>query len=357
MTTAQGDPTAPLLVLNPRASRLRDPASRAAHRRGGDARRPRAHRARPTRRRRHAGRRGRGARSADRRAAGRRDRWRWDGPPHRRHPDGSVDPDGDRPGRDRERPRRTALGSAVSGPRSRPSGRACPGRSTSGWPSGAGRARLGRTVRACSWWPPVWGSTHGSWMPPTRSGSNGCGSGRTSARCSARSPDWRRPTSPIMADGDRFERHGHLVLVANAGQIIPGRLGPREPIDPGDGRLDLLVVGGGGMASGLRSAAELLLRTGDLDGTAVRREGPRGPDRERAAPAGRDRWRRPCPGLARRPHRAGRGDAARRPGASAHLTDQLANAPVAGRQMCCNPVSRPRAPEEDPWASAPLRGR
>ncbi len=76
----------------------------------------------------------------------------------------------------------------------------------------------------------------------------------------------------ITADGDRFERHGHLVLVANAGQIIPGRVGPREPIDPGDGRLDLLVVGGGGMAGGLRSAAELLLRTGDLDGTAVRRK-------------------------------------------------------------------------------------
>ena len=75
----------------------------------------------------------------------------------------------------------------------------------------------------------------------------------------------------ITADGDRIESYGHLVLVANAGEIIPGLLGPREPIDPGDGRLDLLVVGGRGLAAGLRSTAELLLRTGTLDGTAVRR--------------------------------------------------------------------------------------
>jgi diacylglycerol kinase (ATP) len=75
----------------------------------------------------------------------------------------------------------------------------------------------------------------------------------------------------ITADGDTFERLGHLVLVANTGEIIPGRVGPRERIDPGDGWLDLLVVGGRGIASGLRSAGELLLRTGTLDGTAVRR--------------------------------------------------------------------------------------
>jgi diacylglycerol kinase family enzyme len=75
----------------------------------------------------------------------------------------------------------------------------------------------------------------------------------------------------ITADGERLERTGHLVLVANTGEIIPGRLGPRRPIDPSDGRLDLLVVGGHGLPGGLRSAAELLLRAGDLDGLTIRR--------------------------------------------------------------------------------------
>ena len=75
----------------------------------------------------------------------------------------------------------------------------------------------------------------------------------------------------ITADGERIERTGHLVLVANTGEIIPGRLGPRRPIDPSDGQLDLLVVTGRGIAGGLRSAADLLLRSGELDGTTIRR--------------------------------------------------------------------------------------
>jgi diacylglycerol kinase (ATP) len=75
----------------------------------------------------------------------------------------------------------------------------------------------------------------------------------------------------ITADGDRFHVDGHLALVANLGELIPGRFGPRERIDPTDGRLDLLVVGGRDLVTGLRSTAELLLRKGQLDGAALRR--------------------------------------------------------------------------------------
>jgi diacylglycerol kinase family enzyme len=75
----------------------------------------------------------------------------------------------------------------------------------------------------------------------------------------------------ITADGETLERRGHLALVANTGQIIPGRLGPRRPIDPSDGRLDLLVLAGRGLPGGLRSAGELLVRTGDLAGDTIRR--------------------------------------------------------------------------------------
>lgn len=75
----------------------------------------------------------------------------------------------------------------------------------------------------------------------------------------------------ITADGETLERRGHLALVANTGQIIPGRLGPRRPIDPSDGRLDLLVVAGDGIPSGLRSVADLLIRAGELHGSTIRR--------------------------------------------------------------------------------------
>ena len=78
-------------------------------------------------------------------------------------------------------------------------------------------------------------------------------------------------TFTITADGETFERRGHLVLVANTGEIIPGRVGPRRRIDPGDGRLDLIVVGGDGIPGGLRSAARLLLSSAELADRTVRR--------------------------------------------------------------------------------------
>ena len=75
----------------------------------------------------------------------------------------------------------------------------------------------------------------------------------------------------IVADGEPIELIGHLVLVANAGELIPGRVGPRQRIDPADGRLDLIVLGGSNAASAVHGAAKLMLRSGDLSGGVIRR--------------------------------------------------------------------------------------
>jgi diacylglycerol kinase family enzyme len=75
----------------------------------------------------------------------------------------------------------------------------------------------------------------------------------------------------ILADGERVEMDGYLALVANAGELVPGRIGPRRPIDPTDGLLDLIVLGGKNPLVGARGAVEALVRTGDLDGHVVRR--------------------------------------------------------------------------------------
>jgi diacylglycerol kinase (ATP) len=75
----------------------------------------------------------------------------------------------------------------------------------------------------------------------------------------------------IVADDASLEIVGLVVLVANCGDLIPGRLGARQPLDPTDGLLDLIVIGGRGILGGLRGAADILLRTGDLDGAVIRR--------------------------------------------------------------------------------------
>jgi diacylglycerol kinase family enzyme len=75
----------------------------------------------------------------------------------------------------------------------------------------------------------------------------------------------------ITADGQELEIRGYLVLIANAGDIVPGRIGPRRPIDPTDGRLQLMVVGAENPFDGLRAAASLLLSQDELDGRVIRR--------------------------------------------------------------------------------------
>ena len=78
-------------------------------------------------------------------------------------------------------------------------------------------------------------------------------------------------TFRIVADGEPFETVGYLVLVANAGDLVPGRIGPRQRIDPTDGRLDLIVLGGSGPIDAAHSAVELMLRVGEQHGRVIRR--------------------------------------------------------------------------------------
>ena len=68
----------------------------------------------------------------------------------------------------------------------------------------------------------------------------------------------------IEADGDVHERQGLVVLIANCGQIIPGFIGPRQPIDPDDGLLDVFVVTAAGhRRRARRRGRDLLLAAGD----------------------------------------------------------------------------------------------
>ncbi len=75
----------------------------------------------------------------------------------------------------------------------------------------------------------------------------------------------------ITADGEELEVRGYLVLIANAGDIVPGKIGPRRPIDPTDGRLQLMVLGAENPLDGLRGAASLLLSQDELEGRVIRR--------------------------------------------------------------------------------------
>jgi diacylglycerol kinase (ATP) len=66
----------------------------------------------------------------------------------------------------------------------------------------------------------------------------------------------------LVVDGVVHETDALEVLVANAGELIPGILRPRLPLVPDDGLLDVLVARGRGVAGGSRAALELLLGRG-----------------------------------------------------------------------------------------------
>jgi diacylglycerol kinase (ATP) len=68
----------------------------------------------------------------------------------------------------------------------------------------------------------------------------------------------------LTIDGERTELESVVVLVANAGEAIPGVLRSRLPVDASDGRLHVFVLLRGGIIGGLRGALELIAndRTG-----------------------------------------------------------------------------------------------
>ncbi len=66
----------------------------------------------------------------------------------------------------------------------------------------------------------------------------------------------------IIVDGVAHETDALAVLVANAGELVPGLLRPRLPLVPDDGVLDVLVARGSGPVGGSRAAIELMLGRG-----------------------------------------------------------------------------------------------
>jgi diacylglycerol kinase (ATP) len=66
----------------------------------------------------------------------------------------------------------------------------------------------------------------------------------------------------LETDGAVVDTTAIQVLVANGGDLIPGVVGPALQIDPDDGLLDVLVVEGSGLLAGLRGGLEALLRRG-----------------------------------------------------------------------------------------------
>ncbi len=80
----------------------------------------------------------------------------------------------------------------------------------------------------------------------------------------------------IEVDDEVIETETSIVLVGNMGQLMPGVLDLRLPIDPADGLFDMIAVGARGPVHGLVGLADQLLRTelgGGSGATSIRRRG------------------------------------------------------------------------------------
>ena len=118
-------------------------------------------------------------------------------------------------------------------------------------------------------------------LPDTSVFTIGCGAG-LDARIMATTPDaWKQRVGrisyfiqaaklamsieatpySISIDGQAIETDASVVLVGNMGQLVPGALDLRLPIEPDDGLLDLIIVGARGPIHGMKGLVDQLLRT------------------------------------------------------------------------------------------------
>jgi diacylglycerol kinase (ATP) len=65
----------------------------------------------------------------------------------------------------------------------------------------------------------------------------------------------------ITVDGETIETRASIALITNMGELVPGIVGPRLPIIPDDGLLDLIVVGARGPLHGMKGLIDQLFRT------------------------------------------------------------------------------------------------
>ena len=79
-------------------------------------------------------------------------------------------------------------------------------------------------------------------------------------------PHLRANPTVLTIDGVRTELDSVVVLVANCGEAIPGRLRPRLPLDPADGLLHVFVLPRSGVVHGIRGVLELM--TSQATGTS-----------------------------------------------------------------------------------------
>jgi diacylglycerol kinase family enzyme len=66
----------------------------------------------------------------------------------------------------------------------------------------------------------------------------------------------------ITVDGETLELTSVVALIANCGEVVPGVLRPRLPVEADDGLLHVFVLPKGGIVGGALGVLELLLREG-----------------------------------------------------------------------------------------------